>query len=356
MDEPNVSQDLQFSPIESSIEKYKAVLASNKELLNVLNKMRENYIQELHDLLGPKVKEYLAFREMIGKRITEIRTIYRPTPEGEKIRSESERRLSAEAYEFNNSLGIDSSYIKNIQNKYLAQSRLAVEKALNITEAPYVHVTSTEIPKLTSMAGWTQKTPPYDSNWGSEVRAGSGGTRWMSHFQDKMTGQIECKSMMELYNASNAEYSFTDVYSELLIWFQMPTAGFIEAYITLYCNETSYSGCLRDEWGPSGAGIQQYSWCYLGTSQPQSGNRSFVPLLQYRRGEDAGCWSGNFLPPGSTMTLNLRYEHQRFEQGQMVLVAIGIRDWNHAGLNDMSFNTNMTSRWFLTNVYLRSAP
>jgi hypothetical protein len=190
---------------------------------------------------------------------------------------------------------------------------------------------------------------------GSEWREGSGGSRWVSHFADKATGEIECRSMMELYGAWH-EYSHTRAWSEILVWFQMPAAGFVEASINLYCSETSYSGCLRDEWGFSDADIWQWSWCYLGTSKPQSGQRTFAPLLHHERYDNAGCWSGTFLPPGDNHIVDLRYEHQRFEAGQWVLVAIGVHDFNRARVNDMSFNTNMTSRWILTDVWLRSAP
>src|SRR5688572_14949487 len=114
MSEQKVPPDPLLAATESSVEKNKAVLASNKELSNALNEIRENYIKELHDLLGSKVNEYLAFRQKIRERIRDIRSVYRPTPEGEKIRSESERRLSAEAREFVNSLGVDPSNVKNV--------------------------------------------------------------------------------------------------------------------------------------------------------------------------------------------------------------------------------------------------
>ena len=90
MRELNIPQDFQFSPIESSIEKYKAVLATNKELSNTLKEIRENYIKELHDLLGSNVNEYLSLRQKIRDSIRDIISAYRPTPEGEKIRSEGE--------------------------------------------------------------------------------------------------------------------------------------------------------------------------------------------------------------------------------------------------------------------------
>lgn len=355
MNEPNVPQDLELSQlsIESYIEKYKVVLAGNKELSNALNKIRENYVKELHDLIGSKVNEYLAFRQKIRDRARDIRSGYRSTPEGEKIRSESERKLLAKGREFINSLGVDSRNVKNVQKKYLAQSRSAVEKAMNIMAAPYVPVTSTKFPKRTSMAGWTVKNPPYDSSWGSESRFGSGGTRWMSHFEEKDTGKIECRSMMELYDASDYEHSITDAYSEMLIWFQMPVAGYVETWFTLQCIETPYSGCLRDEVGWSNADIQQFSDCYLGSSQPQGGRVS-APLRHYERGDAEGCWSGTAALPGEHKIFNLTYHDQRFKAGQWVLMAIGIHDFNFAAANDMSFDTMMTSRWIVTEVLLRS--
>ncbi len=252
-------------------------------------------------------------------------------------------------------MGIDSHNVKNIQNKYDAQSRSAVEKVMNITTTPYAHTTSTEKPEQTSMEEWTVKKPPYDSSWGSAWSLGTDGIRVVEHLEDPYTTELSCDSYMELSGASNQEWNATYARSEILVWFQMPTTGYIKAKIYLYCRETPYSGSLEDELGFSDAQVEQKSWCYLGTSKPQSGKFTEAPLLQhFKQTDDEGSWSGNYLPSGTRIEIPVKYEHEVFGAGQNILVGIGIRDDNYIKVNDMSYNTSMTSQWYLTEVWLTS--
>lgn len=359
MDEQNAPRDLQFSPIESSIEKYKAFLESNKDLSNALNEIRENCRKEVHDLLGSKVNEYLTFRQKIRDRGRDIHSVYRPTPEGEKIRSESMRKLSAEACEFINNLGVDSNNVKNVQKKYLAQSQSAIEKTMKIIAAPDAPGTSTEISKLTDSSAWTMKKPPYDSSWGSEFREGFGGTRYMSHHENKLTGEIKCESMMEEYDVDIfGGWSRTDCYSEILIWYQMPADGLIEAWFSLLCLDTPYSGWIGDEVGLSDAYIEQRSACYLGISQPQSGERVFGDYLYSTRFTDGWdlSWSGNVAQPGERKYFQLLYTPRRFAAGEWVLVAIGIHDLHYVRPANMSYDLIMRNHWIVEEVGLYTQP
>jgi hypothetical protein len=197
------------------------------------------------------------------------------------------------------------------------------------------------------------KKPPYDSSWGSEYRQGSGGSRYMEHYENKLTGEIKCRNMMELKGA-DFDYSLTDIYSEILIWYQMPVDGFIDAWFALLCIETPYSGEVSDEFEYSDAYTEQRSACYLGTSQPQSGKRVFADLLYYIRETDGDdiSWSGTVAQPGEHRFLKLLYSPQRFVAGQQVLVAIGIHDIHYAVVDDMSFDMTMTNHWIVEQVDL----
>jgi hypothetical protein len=72
MNGQSVPRNFHFDAAENSIKNSKALLASNKELSNILDQIREKCLKEIHDLLGSKVNEYLAFRQKIRDRTSEF--------------------------------------------------------------------------------------------------------------------------------------------------------------------------------------------------------------------------------------------------------------------------------------------
>lgn len=349
--EQEIPSDLRLQAMEDSIEREKAVLSTEKELTNALNQIREDYKKELRDALGSNANKYLAFHQKTKDRIRDMRSFYTPSPEGEKIRVEFQKRSLTEARGFINSLGINSTNIENIQKKYIAQSRSAVQKALNITEVPYVEATPADLPKQTSNP-WTWKSPPYDGNWGYWYWQRTGGNSWVDNHQDRFNGAIGSWSGISLSGADDSDYSYTQSWSEIRVWFQMPAAGLVEAWAYLQCIDTPYSGSLSDEWGVSDASIQQLSMPYLKAVSPAGGIR-YGGLRDYQRGEDDGSWSAVIANPGQYVYPHL-FSTESYSAGQWVYLAIGVYDLNYFWVNDMSCSAYLTDRWFARNVVLRS--
>ena len=134
----------------------------------------------------------------------------------------------------------------------------------------------------------------------------------------------------------------------------MPATGLIEVWGYFQAIQDEFSGCLSDEWGVSDAGIQQLSRPYLRTISPSEAWRYGV-FLDYRRGENEGCWSGkiNNAQPGEFRYPYL-FSMQSYAAGQWVYLAIGVHDFNYFWVNDMSCSANLTSRWFVKNIAVRS--
>jgi hypothetical protein len=157
---------------------------------------------------------------------------------------------------------------------------------------------------------------------------------------------------MSIYGADDSDYTYTGAFSELQFWFRMPNAGMVEVWLYLQAIDTAYGGCLDDEWGFSDANIQQTSRPYLSIISPY-GDTRYSTLLDYRRGEDEGCW-GRIIATGGQYRYAHLFSLNSYAAGQWVLCGVGINDYNYVWVNDMSFNTYLTSRWFLRDVAVRS--
>jgi hypothetical protein len=345
-----VPRDLQLATGEKFIEREKMIYARNKELSNSLHQMRENCVKEIHHLLGSKAEEYVAFREKSRNRSGDMHSLYIPTPEGEKIRSEVRKRSLADAREFIQSLEVDITKVKQVQKKYLSQSQSAFEKAMNVTEASYGGVNSTGPPKQ-MIDPWTWKSPPYDYSRGYANYSSSTGTNGALHYENHLTGEINCESWLKLANTDDSDYCYAQSMSEISFWFQMPATGLIEVWVDLQCIDTQYSGCLEDEWGWSEASIQQQSRAYLGVLD--GGGLRYAKLLDIQRESNEGCWAGTVAQPGDELWPHF-YSMEPFEVGQWVLIRIGVMDDNDCWVNDMSCDGSMRNSWFVRTIALKS--
>jgi len=351
--EEEIPIENQFTAADNFIERQKSIFARNKELSTTLNQLQEDCLRDIHSLIGPKkLERYSAFHGEIMGRMVELPELFTLAEERDKLEQEYRGRLLAKAREFVGSLDIDISKVKSIQKEYIARAQSAIEKVLELEEeAPYVHISPAEVPKLTSNP-WTWKYPPYNGDWGTAWSSGSRGRRWVGHAENRLTGEIHCWNRMYIYGADDSDYSRTDALSEIWVWFRMPAAGMVEAWIYLQDIDTPYSGCLEDEWGWSDASIRQQSSAYLEVFNPP-GARRYGSLLNYTLGECDCCWARNITDPGKFRYAHL-YSKESYAAGQWGLMAIGIHDHNYFWVNDMSCDTRMTSRWFVHHLALRS--
>lgn len=353
----DVSRNLRFEAAESAIVEAKSVLAVRKELSKTLDALHQSCLKEINELMGSKVNEYLAFRQKVRDRTQEIRSLYTPTREGEKMRIGFKKRTIGESRQFVNDLGIDAVGIRNIRKKYAAEAKSATNKALNLEPAPYVEVTSLDLPKQADTS-WTYFLPPYDGSWGDQdsyYTTGYGA--WGSHAESPLTAEIGCSTIINIRDTSNWDWGYANALSAVSIWYQMPKTGLIEAWVWLQSIETTYDGSLDDEFWSSNGEIWQISRAYLEVIQPIGPypRRRYGTLLDYNREDDGegGSWSGNVTWPGSSLYAHL-YSTSSYAAGQLVMLNIGIHDHHECSLDDMSCTSRMTNRWFVKQIALRS--
>lgn len=348
-----VPLEIRLAAANDSIERQRGILAIEKELSTTLNRLRNESLREIHSLIGAeKLERYNAFQSRRRQRIADTSTLLKHVSTSETLKQEVRKRSLAEAREFVAGLDIDLANLKRIQKQYAAQAQLAIEQAMQSEkEAPYVDISSAEVPKLTNNP-WRWYYPTYAGAWGTTGWDGSGGSRSVSHAENAATGEIGSWSSMGLHDADDSDYSYTNALSEIWIWFQMPAAGLVEAWVYLQATNTPYGGCLSDEWGFSDASIQQLTRPYLEVINP-AGGRRYGTLLDYRRGEDEGCWA-SFIATGGDYRYAHLYSMESYAAGQWVLMAIGVHDYNYFWVNDMSCDSYLTSRWFVRQIAVRS--
>lgn len=332
-------------------EKY--VTSTNIELSSNLRGVKDECQKEIRMAIGSeKLEAYEKAHGSVKQRFFDLSTMTLHTTESLNFASRTQKQILRDAKQTIQELDIDAMKIEKIQKKYLAEAEAKVEEALmGNVEAPYVELSSAEAPSP-SHNPWEWRSAPYNNDWGTQWSAGSRGTRWVSHIENRLTGEINCWSSMSIVGADDSDYTYTNAYSELQFWFRMPAAGLVEVWLYLQAIHTPYGGCLSDEWGFSDANIRERSRPYLWILSPY-GSPRYGTLLDYQRGENDGCWSGNIAWGG-----NYRYAHlfslDSYTGGQWVLCGVGIHDYNYFWVNDMSCNTHMTSRWFLSSVAVRS--
>ncbi len=349
----DIPNEIVLAAIDDEAKREKEIASTHVELCETLQRLRDECKKEIRSAIGTeKLETYEKIHEKAKQRFADITSSMQHTTESLKLASQMRRQTLNEAKQSIGRLGIEAKKIKKIQKKYVDEAETVVERALQgREEAPYVDMSPAEAP-TPSHNPWAWRSPPYSSQWGTAWSYGTRGWRCVSHYENRLTGAINCWSCMDIHGADDSDYTYTNAYSELRFWFKMPAAGMVEVWLYLQSVNTPYGGCLSDEWGWSDAYIQQRSRPYLWIICPYSGRR-FCTLLNYRRGEYEGCWAGTIAAAGY-----YRYAHlfslDTYAAGQWVFCGVGIHDYNYFWVNDMSCNTHMTSRWFLRYVAVRS--
>jgi hypothetical protein len=356
MNEQDIPRDLEFAAIESSIERDKANLVKNKELSKVLDQIREDCTKEVLALVGPKTNEYQEFRQKRREYAAKMRPLFRPTPQGEQVKNEFKRKSLAEALEFVKGLGIDTNKIVQVQKKYLEKSRSALQKTFNIPHVPYDdHISTTELP-VGPDDPWTRMYPPYVDSWGTTSHFRSSGRTytWASHWEDNLTGEIYCGSDMRLIDP-DYDSCWTEAYSGVFVWFQMPASGSLEAWMYLQASGSPYfSGVLEDEWGWSSAEVEQLSDPFLEVVQPGSNRHTnHGNLLTYVRGDDEGSWWGEIAQPNGFRYVHLNSD-KTFVEGEWLCILLGIHDFQYIYADDMTCKSTLWSKWFVRQIALKS--
>ncbi|HEX9914767.1 MAG TPA: hypothetical protein VGB32_07600 [Candidatus Bathyarchaeia archaeon] len=353
MDEVPIKERLQAA--DASIERQRNIQAANRTLTTTLNQLSEGCVKDVQGLIAKtQLRAYTSRHSETMKSIADIPVKYRATTDGLRQEKEFRRGLVKRSQEYVATLGVDLKKVEGIQKDYIKRSGEALRQQLEPKEeAPYVILDPKETPKETHNP-WAWMYPPYVDEWGTQWSYGTRGGRWVSHYENRYTGQIGNQNQMWLYGSDDSDYGYTNGMSEVWVWYRMPAAGMVEAWLYLQCIDSRYGGCMDDEWGWSDIDVYQRSKPYMEVFYP-AGGRRYGTLLDFHMGECDCCWSGRVANayPG-----DFRYSHlfstQSYAANQWLLIAFGIHDYNYFWTNDMSCDTYMLNNWFMHHLAIRS--
>jgi hypothetical protein len=337
------------------IDRQKSIHTANSNLTTTLNQLSESCLKDIQTLIaGAQLRSYISRHNETMKTLMAMPTTYKATTEGRQQMKTSRESLVKKSQEFVATLGVDARKIENTQKSYIKKSSDALKQYLEPKEeAPYVILDVKETPKETHNP-WTWAFPPYIDEWGTQWSYGTRGGRWNTHYENRNTGQVGTQGHMWLYGADDSDYAYINAMSEIWVWYKMPAAGMVEAWLYLQCIDGTYSGCMEDEWGWSDIDVYQRSRPYMEVFYP-AGGRRYGTLLDFHIGECDCCWSGRVsnANPG-----DFRYSHlfstQSYAANQWVLIAFGLHDYNYFWVNDESCDLSMLNRWFMHHLAIRS--
>jgi hypothetical protein len=344
---------------EANIEREKLLLVRERELSTTLSQLKEEYVRELHTLIGvEKLDDYLQFRQRIKERMAEASMIFPATAEGEASEQQYRRHLLTEGQDFIQNLGVNTESVKALQRDFRSQAQLAVDKAMDIGQdsGEILMPVTPDFSGLGISPTDAWQTPPYDGEWGTWSWTKTRGSVSVSHDEDRTTGKVYCYSYISLNGADDRDYSYSNGYSELQFLYRMPKAGLVKARIYLQAVDVEYSGYLNNEPGWSDASIRQNSKVYLQVA-PAGGSwgvRREADLYNYTRGDNDGSWSRVAASPSSWRTPTL-VSTDGYAANQYVYVAVGIHDFNYRWVNDYSGWQRMRSHWLIPYVYVTAS-
>jgi hypothetical protein len=360
MGEQVIPRDLKFAGYENSIGRQKSILAKGKRLSDTLKQLRENYIKEVDDILGSRHKEYLKLRQKLREQALDMQLLFSPTPEGEKIKNQFKKMRSAKVRDFITHLGDDFTEVKNVQKVYGAQVSSAVQEAMEETRGP---LADTNAPPFDDnpINPWVYRYPPYIEASGSQIKFEDDLVQTLSHFENASTGEIGCKSSMNVAYTDEGARGQTRASSEVWFSYQLPTSvsGLVEVVAYLQCIETPFHGSLEDEFGFSDAESEATSSIYLVEVVPegQLPEPRYATVLDIRKSSDGDdiSWSGEVLSPGKYLYPHL-YSMHPYAAGQLITLKLGVHDWHWGEVNDMGIYSSITNRWVVSKIAVRCSP
>jgi hypothetical protein len=345
-----IPPDLISAGIQYSIDDIKANFEKNKKLSDLLDQIREKCIREVYESIGSKSNEYMMFRQKAREIARTMRPLFTATPEGRRVERQFHKMRLAEANEFIKGLGINLNDVKSILRKYREESRSVIEKTRNSVKLLDTDVVAPPPSLLDPDSPWSYIYPPYWYSYGDRWEGHTGdaifGSPYIVHFENHMTGEISCRSQLVIYNAGDYAADSSAATSAVLINFQMPASGRIDAWSYLQCVGSSYDGTLIDEFGWSGGDVAQTSRYFMVTGSPPDYDYANFSLLNYHRKDDEGDWCGIMAQPGE-----YRYCHFisdiSYPAGEWIRMATGINDIQDTVVNDMSSFAEITSSWIV---------
>jgi hypothetical protein len=336
---------------QSHIERQGRILEECRQLGAEWAELSRSYQAEMRALVGEeKYAAATPSHRALLERLVKCPTLFDGSGEGRRAEEVYRAQLITERHELYRSLGFDHAAAIKLRASYLERSNAVIERQLGASTG-FVAGSAAKSPVTPNP--WSRHSAPFVDEWGTGGADDTGGVTSGTHAENRWSGAISCRSFSRLIGADDGDHGWTMAMSEIWIWFRMPAAGMVEAYVDLQDVETGMSGNLHDESGCSDGRARQTSRAYLWTS---GGTERFQTIRDYSVTTDGSnrSWNIPLTSPGAFIHPHL-FSSRSYPAGAWVLCAIGVRDDTSFWVNDMSVNpSSVTSSYFVKDVYLRS--
>lgn len=347
-------EDLHLAAAEADARLTEERNANALNAVRALWRLRTECKNEIRAAVGlDKQGQYEEFHARTKQRLADLANQTRHTMAGLREAEGIRAATLKEAKEFITQLEIDGARIKQIQRRYAAEASKADLLAMpGEGEAPYVEVTSADVPTMVHNP-WTWVGPPFEDSFRYLAQGGSRGSRYYNVTADPFRGEWDIHSTMTVNGADDSDLLYLIASTSFKFWFQMPAAGLVEMWVFMQSVGSQHSGTMEDEWGNSDGDVNLLIRSEMQITNPWAIHDSRLTLVDYHRGEREGRWSTVIAPLGE-----FRYAHffspDLYDAGQWVRCTFGTFFYHRIWVNDMSVHHDVASHWFIPHVAVRS--
>ncbi len=318
-----------------------------------------DYQKEVQTLFGEK--KYTNYREQIRDRIARYWAAADGLPrdnEGRVQMKANRKQMSSEINQIQKTYGIDEEKLAFLQqSRDQALTKLSPIRDTNGGSPSHLIPTS-QIPhdlRAGRTNPWVSITPPYSgSSWQYGWSRRGGMDPRLSGVANATTGEVGSHQRVWDSDASDNSFMHIDYRNRVGVFFQIPVTGLVEAYIELQ-NIGSYHQVIHDdEFGWSSGTARVGSRITMQVVSPSESSESSAVAFEVRRsGTDFSDW-GNGYTLGNSYWAHL-FSNQLYTAGQMLYLLVGSYEYLHETVNDVSYNDQVTYRWFIPRIWLRSS-
>ena len=110
---------------------------------------------------------------------------------------------------------------------------------------------------------WTIKIPPYDGGYWRYYGWVDGFLFIPTLYLNHASGFIGNINYLKDSSAGDSDWARVDYYTQLALWYKMPSAGILEVWVEGQPTECQHYCSLYDEWGWSNSSVYQYNYITL---------------------------------------------------------------------------------------------
>lgn len=336
------------------IDRQRRIAGELAELAGVHEAEQCEYAKQIKGLVGPDVMTNNRGQyEDLKRQIAEIPFHHHPTSEGAVEGTRQRKALASQVHHLYHEIKLDTRQALGLRRDRKRRTMAAVDKFIHADEMEERF--ADELPELPHNP-WKKHTSPYDYDWKWFSGNGSIGGWDVDADADRKTGMLNLDSSVWIMHpwADEEEWVTLVNMAEIGFWYQMEAPGRVQVVAELKRIKATYNGCVEDESGCSDGHVRQKAEAYLITysSQLGWGTEVYTPVYDKRYADDRDhCWS--HIHPYSVIKKAITSVRSH-AAGEWVLVVVGIRNFHHFDLDDMSGHGEMDTRLDLDVVHAKS--